>query len=59
MKIENGIKEMIAERNNIEGDRESEESEETEQIFFEIEQQSWREVADIIATRGFIRGIKI
>ncbi len=59
MKPENGIKEMIAKRNNIGDDIESQESEETKQIFFEAEQQSWREVADIIATKGSIKGIKI
>ena len=59
MKPENGIKERIAERNNVEDDRESEESEETKQFILVAEQQSWQEVVDIIATRGFIRGTKV
>jgi len=59
MKPENGIKERIAERNNVEDDRESEESEETKQFILVAEQQSWQEVVDIIATKGLIRGTKV
>ena len=59
MKPEHGIKERIAERNDIKDDRESEESEGTEQFILVAEQKSWREVKDIIATRGFIRTIRI
>lgn len=56
MRPEYGIKERITGGDNAEDNMESEESEETEQIFFEVEQQSWREVADIIAMKGSIKG---
>ena len=61
MKPENGVKERIVERNNIGDDKESEEIEEsegTEQFIIVTERQSWQEVTDIIAEKGFIKGIK-
>jgi len=58
MKLENGIKERMVEKNDIGDDKESEESEGTEQFIIVTEQQSWQEVADIIAEKGFIKGIK-
>ena len=61
MKLENGIKERMVERNNIGDDKESEEIEEsegTEQFIIVTERQSWQEVTDIIAEKGFIKGIK-
>ena len=61
MKQENGIKERMVKRNNIGDDKESEEIEEsegTEQFIVVTERQSWQEVTDIIAEKGFIKGIK-
>ena len=61
MKPENGVKERIVERNNIGDDKEIEEIEEsegTEQFIIVTERQSWQEVTDIIAEKGFIKGIK-
>jgi len=61
MKPENGIKERMVKRNNIGDDKEIEEIEEsegTEQFIIVTERQSWQEVTDIIAEKGFIKGIK-
>ena len=64
MKQENGIKERMVKRNNIGDDKEIEEIEEieesegTEQFIIVTERQSWQEVTDIIAEKGFIKGIK-
>ena len=57
MKQENGIKERIAERKM--GVKNGRESKETEQFIPVAEQKFWREPLDIIATKGFIRGIKL
>ncbi len=56
MKPENGTKKRTAKGSN---NRKNEEIKQTQQFIFEREQQSWREVADIIATKGSIKGIKI
>lgn len=59
MKLENGIEKMMARRNKINGDRKGEEREGTEQFIPVTEEQSWQESVGIIATKGFIRGIKL
>jgi len=59
MKPENGIKKRIAERNNIKNDKREEESGGIRQFVLWAEEQSWQEAVDVIATRGFIRTVKI
>ena len=53
----NGVEKMMAEENNMEDGRESEESEETKQFIRAVEERSLREALDIIVTRGFIKTI--
>ena len=56
MKPRDGIKERMVEKNDIGDDKESEG---IEQFIIIAERQSWQEVTDIIAEKGFIKGIKI